>query len=144
MNWPPHITVGTIVQRNGRFLMVEELDEGRQVFNQPAGHLDPGETLAEAAVRETLEETGWLVELTGITGIYHYHSPLADITYHRINFAAAAVERQSDDLDEGIVSAQWLTLDELRSRNLRSPVVIACIEDYLAHGAQPLSFLRHL
>src|SRR4051812_23127347 len=75
MEWLPHITVATIVEDNGRFLMVEEHKAGRNVLNQPAGHLDPDETLIEAAVRETLEETGWDVEPTGVIGIYLYTAP---------------------------------------------------------------------
>src|ERR1700756_5172493 len=83
MTWLPHITVATIVEDNGRFLMVEELKGGRAVLNQPAGHLDPNETLTEAAVRETLEETGWDVEATGIVGIYLYTAPSNGVTYQR-------------------------------------------------------------
>ena len=86
MDWKPHITVATIVEDNGRFLMVEELKSGRTVLNQPAGHLDPNETLTEAAIRETLEETGWDVQPTGVLGIYLYTAPSNGVTYQRVCF----------------------------------------------------------
>ncbi|WP_017132370.1 NUDIX domain-containing protein, partial [Pseudomonas agarici] len=86
MEWQPHITVATVVEDNGRFLLVEELQNGQVVFNQPAGHLDPDESLSEAAIRETLEETGWDVELTGVIGIYLYTAPSNGVTYQRVCF----------------------------------------------------------
>ena len=117
MTWQPHITVATIVEDNGRFLMVEELKGGRAVLNQPAGHLDPNETLTEAAVRETLEETGWDVEATGIVGIYLYTAPSNGVTYQRVCFIAKALKHHPDyQLDEGILRARWLTRDELMAQ----------------------------
>ncbi len=90
MDWQPHITVATIIEDQGRFLLVEELkgEGGRAVLNQPAGHLDPNETLGQAAVRETLEETGWDVELTGVVGLYLYTAPSNGVTYQRVCFTA--------------------------------------------------------
>ena len=88
MEWKPHITVATVVEDNGRFLMVEELKRDRAVLNQPAGHLDPNESLIEAAIRETLEETGYDVELTSVIGIYLYTAPSNGVTYQRVCFAA--------------------------------------------------------
>ena len=112
MTWQPHITVATIIEDNGRFLMVEELKNGRAVLNQPAGHLDPHETLTEAAIRETLEETGWDVEATGIVGIYLYTAPSNGVTYQRVCFIAKALKHHPDyQLDEGILRARWLTRD---------------------------------
>ena len=84
----PHITVATVIEDQGRFLLVEELKAGRLVLNQPAGHLEANENLREAAIRETLEETGWEVELTGLVGIYLYTAPSNGITYQRVCFAA--------------------------------------------------------
>ncbi|KAE9649072.1 NUDIX hydrolase [Pseudomonas sp. PB106] len=145
MEWLPHITVATIVEDNGRFLMVEEHKAGRNVLNQPAGHLDPDETLIEAAVRETLEETGWDVEPTGVIGIYLYTAPSNGVTYQRVCFSAKAVKHHPDyQLDDGIVGAKWLTRDELMAQrdNWRSELIIRCIDDYLAGNHFGLELIR--
>ncbi len=145
MRFTPHVTVATIVEDNGRFLMVEELAEGRAVFNQPAGHLEADESLIQAALRETLEETGWDVELTAVTGIYLYTAPSNGITYQRICFAAKPVRHHPDlALDHGIIGPQWLTRDELitQSKRLRSELVMQCIDDYLAGERFALSLIR--
>jgi len=145
-DWYPHITVATIVEDNGRFLLVEEIADGDRVFNQPAGHLEAGETLSEAAIRETLEETGWHIELEAITGQYLYHSAHNDTTYFRTCYLAKALSREaSPQLDEGIITAHWLTLPEIieRSDQLRSPMVIRCIEDYLSGQRLPLTMIQH-
>ena len=94
MQWQPHITVATVIEDQGRFLLVEEMAEGRAVFNQPAGHLEANESLLQAALRETLEETGWDVELTGVTGIYLYTAPSNGITYQRVCFAAKPLQQR--------------------------------------------------
>jgi len=145
MQWQPHITVATIVEDNGRFLMVEEHKAGRNVLNQPAGHLDPDETLIEAAVRETLEETGWDVEPTAVVGIYLYTAPSNGVTYQRVCFSANAVKHHPDyRLDDGIVGAKWLTRDELLAQrdNWRSELIIRCIDDYLAGNRFGLELIR--
>ena len=145
MTWQPHITVATIVEDNGRFLMVEELKGGRAVLNQPAGHLDPHETLTEAAVRETLEETGWDVEATGIVGIYLYTAPSNGVTYQRICFAARPVRHHADlALDSDIVRAVWLSQDELLAdpTRWRSELVPRCLDDYLKGPLHSLELLR--
>ncbi|WP_285354395.1 NUDIX hydrolase [Pseudomonas sp. lyk4-R2A-10] len=145
MQWLPHITVATIVEDNGRFLMVEEHKAGRNVLNQPAGHLDPDETLIEAAVRETLEETGWDVEPTAVVGIYLYTAPSNGVTYQRVCFSAKAVKHHPDyPLDDGIVGAKWLTRDELLAQrdNWRSELIIRCIDDYLAGNRFGLELIR--
>ncbi len=144
MNWPPHITVATIVQKADKFLMVEEQDASQIVINQPAGHLEPHETIFEAACRETLEETGWIVELKHIVGIYHFLSPVDGITYHRICFAAEAVSETESELDPDIISTHWLTLSEIETAQKRSPLVLRSIEDYLKGNPVPLSFLKHI
>ena len=114
MTWQPHITVATIVEHEGKFLFVEEFKANQHVFNQPAGHLEPNETLPQAALRETLEETAWEVELTGVVGIYLYTAPSNGVTYQRICFAARPVRHHADlALDSDIVRAVWLTRDEL-------------------------------
>ncbi|MBX8620696.1 NUDIX hydrolase [Pseudomonas glycinae] len=145
MQWLPHITVATIVEDNGRFLMVEEHKAGRNVLNQPAGHLDPDETLIEAAVRETLEETGWDVEPTAVIGIYLYTAPSNGVTYQRVCFSAKAVKHHPDyPLDDGIVGAKWLNRDELLAQrdNWRSELIIRCIDDYLAGNRFGLELIR--
>ncbi|MFJ4197854.1 NUDIX hydrolase [Pseudomonas sp. NPDC089534] len=145
MAWQPHITVATIVEDNGRFLMVEEHKAGRNVLNQPAGHLDPDETLIEAAVRETLEETGWDVEPTAVIGIYLYTAPSNGVTYQRVCFSAKPLQHHSDrPLDDGIVGAKWLTRDELLEQrdHWRSELIIRCIDDYLAGNRFGLELIR--
>lgn len=141
--WTPHATVATIVMHNNRFLMVEEMSDGKPVFNQPAGHIEVGETIVAAAIRETLEETGWQVIPTALLGLYTYTSPINNITYHRYCLIAEA-RAQIDNavLDDGIIGPQWLTLDELKSSHrLRSPMVLTCVEDYLNKPHYPLDII---
>ncbi|AYF86943.1 NUDIX hydrolase [Pseudomonas sp. JS3066] len=145
MTWQPHITVATVVEDQGRFLLVEELAEGRAVFNQPAGHLEADETLLEAAMRETFEETGWEVELTAVTGIYLYTAPSNGVTYQRVCFAARPLRHHPDQsLDDGIIGPRWLTREQLLAEKdrWRSHLVLRCIDDYLAGERFPLSLIR--
>jgi 8-oxo-dGTP pyrophosphatase MutT (NUDIX family) len=145
MTWQPHITVATIVEQDGRFLLVEELKHGRLVLNQPAGHLDPHETLRQAAVRETLEETAWEVELTALTGIYLYTAPSNGVTYQRVCFAAKTLRHHPDQpLDEGITRVLWLTREQILAERerWRSPMLLACIDDYLAGPVDSLALIR--
>lgn len=144
MTWAPHVTVATIVERNSRFLMVYEDADGHRVYNQPAGHLDPDETLHEAALRETLEETGWTVELTGVVGVNLYTAPSNGITYCRTTFIAQAISHDADRaLDTGIIEAVWLTYEELVARKdqLRSPMTLQIIEEYRAGRRFPLEVI---
>ncbi|MCK9748916.1 NUDIX hydrolase [Pseudomonas syringae pv. aptata] len=145
MTWQAHVTVATIVEDQGRFLFVEEIKGGRAVLNQPAGHLDPNESLQRAAVRETLEETGWDVELTSVVGIYLYAAPSNGVTYQRICFAAKGLRHHPGyQLDEGIVGAVWLTRDELvaQQERWRSELVLRCLDDYLDGEHFSLDLLR--
>jgi 8-oxo-dGTP pyrophosphatase MutT (NUDIX family) len=145
MDWQPHITVATIIEDNGRFLMVEELADGRAVLNQPAGHLDPDESLIDAAIRETLEETGWDIELTGIIGIYLYTAPSNGVTYQRVCFAGKPLQHHPDyQLDDGIIGPRWLTRDELLEQRSywRSELIIQCIDDYLSGKLHSLELIR--
>lgn len=145
MRWTPHATVATIVEKDGRFLLVEELRNGRKVLNQPAGHLEEHERLTEAARRETLEETGWHVEPQYLLGLYVYRAPPNGVTYHRTCFIAQALREEPDaELDTGILRALWLTREEVVARQdqLRSELVLRCIDDYLAGIRHPLSLIH--
>jgi 8-oxo-dGTP pyrophosphatase MutT (NUDIX family) len=142
--WYAHVTVATVVEDNGRFLLVEEYDGDRLVFNQPAGHLDPNESLIEGALRETLEETGWTVEIQGIVGVGLYTAPGNGVTYYRTAFHARPVAHApSRRLDDGIVRAVWMTPEEIRAAHerMRSPLVPKVIEQYLAGHRYPLSMI---
>ena len=141
----PHITVATIVERDGKFLMVRENSGGRLVYNQPAGHVEPSESLFDAALRETLEETAWRVELKQLLGIYQYTSAENGITYIRHCFVAKAIEpRTGRNLDPDILEAKWLTLKELEGfeSELRSPLVLKVIRDYLSGVNFPLHVVQ--
>lgn len=142
MTWAPHVTVAAIIERDNRFLMVYEESDGKKVYNQPAGHLDPDETLQEAAIRETLEETGWNIKLSGVVGVNLYTAPSNGITYFRTTFIAEAVSHDKNrPLDTGIIEAIWLTYEELLERKdqLRSPMTLQIIEDYRAGRRFPLN-----
>ncbi|HSX84509.1 MAG TPA: NUDIX hydrolase [Cellvibrio sp.] len=145
MNWAPHVTVATIVERDGRFLLVYEEADGKQVYNQPAGHLDPNETLQEAAIRETLEETAWHVKLTGVVGVNLYEAPSNGVTYLRTTFIAEALTRDTERaLDTGIIEAVWLTYEEILERHaqLRSPMTLQIIDEYRAGRRFPMDVIR--
>lgn len=145
MTWLAHSSVATIVERDGLFLMVEEIDAGRTVFNQPAGHLEEHETLFAAAVRETLEETAWHVELTALVGLYHYPAPNG-VTYIRHCFAARPLRHESGrELDTGILAAHWFSADTILAPGFkaRSPIVGRVLRDYLAGTRYPLSLIYH-
>lgn len=146
MSWSAHVTVAAIVEQNQRFLMVEEYGKevASQVYNQPAGHVEAGECLIDACVRETLEETTWQVEVTDFLGMYVYTPPGAnDRTYYRFCFIAQAVKQTDFPLDKDITAVHWLTADEIeQSGQARSPVVMQCIRDYLAGQKFPLNILN--
>ena len=144
--WTPHVTVATVVEKDGRFLFVEEHSEGvtHTVFNQPAGHVESGETLIQAAIRETLEETGHTVEIDALLGIYTYTPPMfPDRTYYRFCFLAQSVNVDLNaTLDTGIVRAVWMNLDELQeTARARSPLVTKAIQDALSGQRYPLSLI---
>ncbi|HQU16407.1 MAG: NUDIX hydrolase [Chromatiales bacterium 21-64-14] len=147
MTWKPHVTVATLAERDGRFLVVEEEIRGRLVFNQPAGHLDPGESLVQAAIRETLEETAWHFQPRWLTGIYRWVEPSRSVTFLRFCFAGTC-DRQEPGrtLDAGIHRALWLTRAELEAHGPRhrSPLVLRCLEDYQAGHRYPLELLQDL
>lgn len=144
MSWYPHVTVATIVEDQGRFLLVEEYADGNTlVFNQPAGHLEPNESLIDAALRETLEETGWTVQLQGIVGVGLYTAP-NNTTYFRTTFFATPLRHDPERrLDTGIARAVWLSFEEIQalSARMRSPLVPKVIEQYLNGHRYPLSMI---
>lgn len=145
--WKPNTVVAAIVEQDGRFLFVEEEADGRAVFNQPAGHLDPGETLLDSVRRETLEESAWHIEPTGLVGIYLMQPPESPITYLRFCFRARAIRHEPErKLDKEIIRAVWMTPDELRAERARhrSPLVLRCVEDALTGADTPLSLIRDL
>ena len=142
------VTVAAIVESRGKFLMVEERAAGGNlVLNQPAGHLEQGESLLAAVVRETLEETGHRFEPEHVVGFYLWHSREADTTYLRVAFCGT-VEPSADVavLDEAVVAVHWLTRAQLNSRThqLRSPMVMRCIDDYLCGQRYPLDCIAYL
>ena len=145
MEWNPHITVATVIEERGRFLFVEEFKAGHLVLNQPAGHLEANESLRQAALRETLEETGWEVELTGLLGIYLYTAPSNGVTYQRVCFSANPLRHDPQhELDSDISGIAWLTRDELATQpeRWRSELVLRCVDDYLAGIRGPLELVR--
>ena len=147
MIWKPHVTVAAIIEHDGRFLMVEERSEGRLVYNQPAGHLDEGEGLIAAAIRETLEETAWRFMPTALIGLYRWQHPQKGNTYLRVCFAGTCHDHDPlRPLDKGIVRARWMSRAELmaHAERLRSPLVIQCIDDYLAGKRYPLDIIHDL
>ena len=146
-DWVPHITVATIVEQDGKFLCVEEHSKTSQgiVINQPAGHVERGESIIAAAIRETLEETGYLVEPEHLIGVQRWHKPNTDDTYFRIVLSAKVTQHDNTrELDAGIVQALWLSRDELtrRTMQLRSPLVAQTVDDYLAGAKHSLSILK--
>lgn len=144
--WYPHVTVATVVPRGDRFLLVEEEVRGHLVLNQPAGHLEPGESLHEAAVRETLEETGWHVELRSLLGVQQWRSP-GGVDFLRFTFAAEALRHDAERrLDDGIARALWMTRAEVAdaAARLRSPMVLGGIDDWLDGRRLPLDTVRYL
>ena len=146
MIWKPNVTVAAVVQRDGKFLLVEEETEAGLAFNQPAGHLEEGESLVDAVVREALEETAYHFKPTHLVDIYNWKHPAKDVTYLRFAFAGELRGWEVDrKLDEGIVGARWLTLDEVKATQARhrSPLILRCIEDHLAGKCYPLDLLVH-
>lgn len=144
MIWRPNVTVAAVAERDGRFLLVEEAADGRLVLNQPAGHLDEGESLIAAVVRETLEETAWHFQPESLIGVYRWPHPSRRVTYLRFAFAGQALRHEPDrPLDEGIVQTVWLTVEDLRAAGdrHRSPLVQRCVDDFLAGRRFPLDVL---
>lgn len=146
MIWKPHVTVAAVLERDGKFLLVEEETEDGIRFNQPAGHLECREALVDAAVRETLEETGYTFAPQYLVGVYSWRKEVKDATYLRFTFGGEITGHDAERrLDDGIVAARWLSLDEIRALapRHRSPLILRCIEDWVAGRRYPLDLLTH-
>jgi ADP-ribose pyrophosphatase YjhB (NUDIX family) len=141
-----HLTVATVVERDSKFLMVRETIDGEQVINQPAGHVEPGEDVMAAALRETMEETGWEVAITGFLGFSNAMSPTTGITYYRLAFIAEALNFNADaEIDNDIDSAEWMTLDEIKdpTNKPRSEMVHQAIDDFISGRVFSLEMFRN-
>jgi 8-oxo-dGTP pyrophosphatase MutT (NUDIX family) len=143
----PEITVAGVAENEGRFLVVEERINRRLVFNQPAGHVEQGESLVTAVIREVREETAWRFVPEALIGIYLWRSPETGVTTMRFAFRGTVADHDAaQPLDHGIVRTHWLSRAELlqRERRLRSPLVMRCVEDYLGGKRQPLDSVANL
>ena len=140
-----HLTVATIVVRQDQYLMVKEIDSGKLVINQPAGQVEPGEDIIDAAIRETYEETGWHVDINGFIGIYSSTSPATGITYYRLAFTAKPLSLDEQAvIDADIQEVVWLSAEKIRQNNnqLRSELVVDCLDDYEQGKIFPLDIFR--
>jgi len=147
MQWKPHATVAAIVEQDGKFLLVEEETDRGNRFNQPAGHLEDNESLLDAVIRETQEETAYQFEPTALLGIYHWKHEHNDTTYLRFAYIGNVSQHQPEQkLDDGIIRSVWMSVDEIRAnaKLMRSPQVLICIEDYLNGRRYPLNVVTHL
>ncbi len=146
MIWKPNVTVAAVIERENRFLLVEEETAQGLRFNQPAGHWESDESLTAGTIREALEESAYDFEPRYLIGIYRWHAPESDVTYLRFAFGGNITTHHPEQLlDHGIVRAVWLTIDEIRANQAlhRSPLVLRCCEDYLAGKRYPLDILVH-
>ncbi len=147
MSWHPHLTVACIVEHQNKFLFVEEYALGKVVLNQPAGHLEADETLAQATIRETLEESGYQIQVKGLVGYYSHKSPINNESYYRMCFYGALVSEEANtELDVDIIQALWLSFDEFKAREhqIRTPMVKICLDDYLAGKRFPVDFIHEI
>lgn len=143
----PNTTVAAIVEQNGKFLLVEEQTDRGNRYNQPAGHLEDNETLIQAVIRETMEEAAYEFTPEFLLGIYHWKHTHNDTTYLRFAFIGkAGVHYPMQALDDGIVQAVWMSIDEMREKAslMRSPQVLMCVEHFLAGKRYPLQVVTHL
>ncbi|HSV53859.1 MAG TPA: NUDIX hydrolase [Burkholderiaceae bacterium] len=146
--WKPSVTVAAIIEKDGKFLLVEEETPEGLKLNNPAGHLDPGESPADGCARETLEETSHRFSPTALVGVYLSRMQRAstgeDITYLRFAFCGELGEAEAGRaLDHGIVRTLWMTPEEIRAsaERHRSPLLLRCVEDYLAGKRHPLELV---
>ncbi|MEN9659964.1 MAG: hypothetical protein RL571_3429 [Pseudomonadota bacterium] len=145
--WKPNATVAAVIEKDGRFLLVEEFIRGELKLNQPAGHIEYGESIVDAAIRETLEETAHYFEPRALLGIYQWSPPeQPELTYLRFSFSGVVMGvDEGRALDSDIERAVWLTREEIVARvsQHRSPLLLECIDDYLAGRCYSLEILRN-
>ncbi len=144
--WKPNVTVAALIERDGFFLLVEEETTDGLRFNQPAGHLDAGESLVAACAREAMEETAHAFTPTELVGVYQWPRPQGDITYLRFAFAGkVGAHDTARQLDTGILRAVWMTREEIEASvaRHRSPLVLQCVHDYLSGRRFPLDLIHH-
>ena len=143
----PAVTVATIVERDGRFLLIEEETRHGPRLNQPAGHVEAGESIVSAAARETLEEAAWRVDPTALVGVYQWESPDSGMAFVRFTFAATARRHEPNrPLDTGILRALWLSYDDIAARRdrHRNPLLLQSLDDYRAGTRWPLGVIANL
>ncbi len=147
MTFKPDVTVAAIVERDGRFLLVEEHIASKLVLNQPAGHLEENESLVEAVIRETLEESAWHFAPQSLVGLYLWKQPVTGRSFLRVAIAGNVTHHEPQrKLDRGIERTLWLPRDQIvaKSARLRSPMVLRCIDDYLGGARHSLDVLQHI
>ncbi len=143
--WTPHLTVAAVIEDGGHFLMVRERADGAYVYNQPAGHLEPDERLVDAIVREVLEETHRHFAPDALVGLYRWVHPVNGETHVRLTFSGRITGPAADvPADDAVIGADWWYYTELKAMadELRSPMVMRCLDDYLAGHRYPLEILR--
>lgn len=146
MVWKPNVTVAAVIEQDGKFLLVEEHTSQGLRFNQPAGHLEANESLLNAVVREALEESAYDFEPQHLVGVYRWHATASNTTYLRFAYSGRILAHHAGRaLDKGIVHAVWMTPDEIRATvpRHRSPLILHCVEDYLAGKRYPLELVTH-
>ena len=146
MVWKPNVTVAAIIEQDGKFLLVEELTSQGLKLNQPAGHLEANESLLEAVIRETREESAYVFEPQHLIGVYRWHANSTDTTFLRFAYSGRILAHHvGQALDQGIVRTVWMTVEEIRTSasHHRSPLILQCVEDYLAGKRYPLELITH-
>ncbi|MCK9608604.1 MAG: NUDIX hydrolase [Methylomonas sp.] len=145
MVWKPHVTVAAVIQKNQRYLLVEETTDNGIAFNQPAGHLEPGEDLISAIKREVLEETAWQFQPEALVAVQLWRKTPDFPSFVRFCFTGSVHSHNPDQaLDTGILATHWLSHQEIMAKRdqLRSPLVLICVDEYLKGQHHPLSLLQ--
>lgn len=147
MVWKPHVTVASVIERDNRFLMVEEMHYGQLTINQPAGHMEYGESLLDAVRRETLEETGWNFEPTALLGVFHLQLATPDNVYLRFTFTGNLIDAEPNyRIDPDITAVHWLTREQIRNqqpRIWRNKMVGQSLDAYDSGVRHSLDSLRY-